>query len=406
MRRGVRPAVLLRAGGSRRSSTEPHKTVIPDPSLYGRMSGGPSWILYVDMDAFYVNCELRRHPQLRGLPVIVGRRPVPRVPTRAVVLSASYEARAFGVRSAQPVGQAARRCPQAEWLAPDFELYDNASREVRDWLIARFGSAFPQSIDEAWVSVSCSDLAECTQVAREAQRALSRSLSLPSSWGVAQNRLVAKIASDRAKPGGVVGVETGRLAEFLAPLSVRVIPGVGPKTGEILRGVGIERVGELASRPPAEIRRLLGSWGTSLVAIARGHPPPEPELATGLRSRSVDRTFDADLADPARIEAETVELAHRLAGALQQEGLVYRGVGVAVRWGDFRRVQRSRSLTGATGGAETLVEQSLRLLRELLRAEGYGRNRPVRTLTVRAERVSSPGAKQSLLEEFEPASFR
>lgn len=355
-----------------------------------------TWILYVDMDAFYVNCELRRHPELRGHSVIVGHRPSA-APSRAVVLSASYEARAFGVHSAQPVGEALRRAPDADWVPPDFELYERVSHEVRDWLALRFPAVVPHSIDEASVRASAETLGEAVELARRTQAELAKALELPSSWGVAGGRLIAKIASDRAKPGGVVGVEPDGAAAFLAPLPVRSIPGVGPKTTEILQRAGIVTVGDLAQRKPRELRSLLGPWGATLVAIARGNPPPDSDEPGGPRSRSTDRTFDVDRSDRAGLEAEAEGLSRALAGSLEEEGLSYGAVGVGVRWADFERVTRSHSLPGATTGASALIVHGRRLLRELLQEERVGRDRAVRTLTIRAERVqTAPGGQASL----------
>lgn len=362
-------------------------------------SASRPWVLYVDMDAFYVNCELLSRPELRGVPVIVGHRPTTAT-SRAVVLSASYEAREFGVRSALPVGEAVRRCPDASWIAPDFALYERVSRDVRDWLTERFGAVSPHSIDEASVVVEAPDTREAVSLARAGQAALQQALRLPSSWGVASSRLIAKIASDEAKPGGVVGVDPAKIAEFLAPLPVRSIPGIGPKTADILRRAGVERVSDLAERRPAEMRELLGAWGTTLVAIARGNPPPDPDETPGPRSRSTDRTFDTDRSDREGLEAETERLAEELAGSLQREGLAYGGVGVALRWEDFERVQRSHALPGVVTGAPALATHARRLLRELLQEEHVGRDRAVRTVTVRAERVTPARGAQSSLDGY------
>lgn len=357
------------------------------------------WVLYVDMDAFYVSCELRRRPELKGHPVIVGHRPT-EGPTRAVVLSASYEARAFGVRSAQPVLEAVRRCPDAKWVPPDFERYEQVSHEVRRWLETRFSTVSPHSIDEASVVIDAEDVDAATGVARSAQRDLTSDLNLPSSWGVATHRLVAKIATDQAKPAGVVGVAPDHVAEFLAPLPLRAIPGVGPKTAEVLAKMGMNSIGDLAKRQPRELRGALGSWGASLVAIARGAPPPEVEEPSGPRSRSTDLTFDVDVHDERLLDEEASRLATELGAALEKEGLAYAGVGIGIRWSDFERVQRSRALPGVTWGSTPLVTTGRKLLRELLSDERAGRDRSVRTVTLRAERVTPIPGGQSRLDEF------
>lgn len=212
--------------------------------------------------------------------------------------------------------------------------------------------------------------------------------------------MIAKIASDQAKPAGVVGVDPSRLAEFLAPLPVRAIPGVGPKTAEVLRRAGIERIGELAQRRTSELRQTLGPWGAILVATARGKPPPDTEESPGPRSRSTDHTFDVDRSDRVAIVEEGERLAVELAETLEKEGLAYGGVGVGVRWSDFDRIQRTHALPGVTTGPAALVAHSQRLLRELLQEEHAGRDRPVRTLTVRAERVTPAPSKQARLDRY------
>src|SRR5580692_10524917 len=196
------------------------------------------WVVYLDIDAYYVSCELRDRPDLVGRPVIVGPDPGLR-PTRGVVLSASYEARKFGVRSAMPAREAARRCPEAVWIAADFPKYGRTAEEVRDLLRARFGEVVPLSIDEAAVGVDAADDGAAGAVAVAVQAEIRTTLGLPVSIGVATSRTVAKIASDRAKPGGVVVVRPESVATFLGPLPIRAVPGVGPKTEARLATYGI-----------------------------------------------------------------------------------------------------------------------------------------------------------------------
>ncbi|MGI0140153.1 MAG: Y-family DNA polymerase [Thermoplasmata archaeon] len=366
--------------------------------------GSMEWVLYVDMDAFYVNCELLDREDLRGRPVIVGSEPGPG-PTRAVVLSASYEARPTGVRSAMPVREAKRRCPEAVWIPPDFSKYAQRSHEVMAWLGRRFGSVIPQSIDEACATVDSAEEALVRSIAYGAQADLLRELRLPSSWGVASTRLVAKIASDRAKPAGVVVVPSAKVAEFLAPLPVRAIPGVGPKSETRLGELGVHTIGELAARRRAEMRRAFGEWGATLVALARGELEASSEASSdvGPVSRSSDRTFEVDVEDAHRLTEAVDVISRDLADALATEGLRFAAVGVAVRWADFTRVQRVRGLPGAVSDFESLRTLAQRLWRELWDEETRGRHRAVRTLTVRTERLSPAVPLQSSLDRFEGA---
>jgi nucleotidyltransferase/DNA polymerase involved in DNA repair len=357
------------------------------------------WTLYVDLDAYYVSCELRDRPELLGTPVIVG--PPPSAgPTRGVVLSASYEARAFGVHSAQPAAQAARLCPSATWIPPDFTKYGRIAEEVRT-LLRRFSpDVLPLSIDEAALRVDVPSIEEARARAMEVQEAIRSEARLPASIGVATTRAVAKIATDRAKPAGILAVEAGGEAKFLEPLPVRAIPGVGPKTEEILHRLGITTIGELAAKRPAELASSLGGFGRELIALARGEGSDPVEEDTGPRSRSTDHTFPQDIERWDELETATRALARDLAAGLDQEGLRYATAGVAFRWADFTRSQHSRTLGASHEGASALETAAVRLARELWETEQAGRARPVRTLSVRAERLSERRQRQASLEGF------
>lgn len=359
----------------------------------------PRWVLYVDLDAYYVACELRDRPELRGRPVIVGAPPA-EGPTRGVVLSASYEARPSGVRSAMPVGVAARLCPEAVWIPPDFAKYERISRDVRALLRRHSPTVVPFSIDEAAVILDGADAVVARQTAVMIQRELLQELSLPASIGVAPSRTIAKIATDRAKPAGILVVTAEEAAAFLAPLPVRAIPGVGPKTEEVLHGRGVRTIGDLAGQKPSELFRALGSFANELVALARGMPREEAEGSDGPRSRSTDHTFARDVDRWEEVEGTVRTLAEELAVTLDREDLRYGTVGVAYRWADFARSQRSRSLGVAREGAVPLTETALRLARELWDSELSARRRPVRTVSVRTERLAPRTQRQIVLDEF------
>ena len=369
------------------------------PGLPPRESPAPCWVLYIDLDAFYVSCELRERPDLRGRPVIVGP-PPSGGPTRGVVLSASYEARPSGVRSAMPVAIAARLCPEAVWIAPDFAKYELLSRAVRTLLRRHSPSVIPYSIDEAAVIVREVDAASARRLAETIQRELRDEMQLPASIGVARSRSIAKIATDLAKPAGIRIVADGEAASFLAPLPARAIPGVGPKTEEMLRRLGIETIGDLARRKPSELARSLGSFGAELIALARGEPRESTEESEEPRSRSTDHTFARDVDQWDEVDTTVRSLASDLADALDRENLRYGTVGVAYRWADFSRSQRSRSLGAAREGPQPLAETAVRLARELWESERAGRRRPIRTVSVRAERLLPRTQRQVFLDEF------
>jgi nucleotidyltransferase/DNA polymerase involved in DNA repair len=359
----------------------------------------PRWVVYVDLDAYYVSCELRDRPDLRGRPVIVGPPPA-EGPTRGVVLSASYEARPSGVRSAMPVAVAARLCPEAVWIPPDFAKYESISRDVRTLLRRYSAVVIPFSIDEAAVIVEEVDVERVRRTAATIQRELLAELGLPASIGVAPSRSIAKIATDRAKPGGLLVVTPEEAAAFLAPLPVRAIPGVGPKTEEILHARGIVTIGDLAGHKPSELARSLGSFAGDLISLARGVPNEEPEGSEEPRSRSTDHTFARDVDRWEEIEGTVRTLAGELAASLDRENLRYGTVGIAYRWADFSRSQRSRSLGAAHEGAVPLAETAVRLARELWDSERAARHRSVRTVSVRTERFAPRTQRQVILDEF------
>jgi nucleotidyltransferase/DNA polymerase involved in DNA repair len=385
---------------------EGHSPTTPGPEvLPGTEAPTPptGWVLYVDLDAYYVSCELRTRPELVGRPVIVGP-PPSEGPSRGVVLSASYEARKFGVRSALPAAAAARMCPEAVWIPPDFPKYESTAREVRRLLARHATKLVPYSIDEAAVLVDARSATEARTRALRVQEELRSELGLPSSIGVAPWRVVAKIASDRAKPGGVVVVPPEGVASFLAPLPVRSVPGVGPKTEALLKSHGVVTVGDLANRRSSEFVRTLGHFAPELIRLARGNPVEAPEDESGPRSRSSDHTFPRDVEEWPEVERAVRELVDGLARSLDEEGLRYGTVGVQFRWADFSRSQRSRALPAAREGAAPMRATADRLARELWEVEGAGGRRSVRTVSVRTERLVPKTQRQAVLTEYPATS--
>ncbi len=372
------------------------------PTSGGPLAPAPSapgtWFLYVDLDAYYVSCEVRDRPELADARVIVGP-PPGSGRARGVVLSASYAARSTGVHSAMPAAIAARLCPDATWIPPDFAKYERVSGEVRAVLARHAVRVVPYGIDEAAVVSDAPDAAGARDRAIRLQEEIRRELRLPASIGVSTSRVVAKIASDRAKPAGIVVVPPDEVAAFLAPLPVRAIPGIGPKTEHLLRSKGIETVGQLAALRPSELGRTLGSFGRELHQLARGHPTEGPIESWEPHSRSADRTFDVDMEDWDPVAAAVAELATDLSGVLDREKLRYGAVGVAFRWADFSRTQRIHSLGGAQEGPSALHQEAARLARELWEVDGAHGRRPVRTVSVRAERLAPRRQQQRRLDD-------
>ncbi len=353
------------------------------------------------MDAFYVACELRDRPELVGRPVIVG--PDPRLGfTRGVVLSASYEARKFGVRSAVPALRALRACPEAVWVPADFTKYERAAHEIRDFLASRGERVVPLSIDEAAVRVEVEGPEPAREAAREIQSGLRDQLHLPASLGVSTDRTVAKIASDRAKPGGIVVVPPSEIAAFLEPLPVEVVPGIGPKTSERLHALGVTTVGSLLEIAPARLRSVVGEMVHELRALAQGSPIDRTgeEDERSPRSRSTAQTFGEDVGDLEELRDVADALSTSLAGSLASERLRFQTVTIGLRWEDFDRTQRSHTLSAAHEDAETLRQAARRILGESWAEEQAGGGRKVRTLTVGVERLSERRMRQPTLESF------
>lgn len=368
----------------------------------GRRSATTRYWLYVDMDAFYVACELRDRPELVGAPVIVG--PDPRLGfSRGVVLSASYEARTFGVRSAVPAMRALRACPEAIWIPADFAKYERAAREIRDFLAPRGERVVPLSIDEAAVQIEVPSPEAARAAAQEVQAGLREQLRLPASLGVSTDRTVAKIASDRAKPGGIVVVPPHETASFLGPLPIEVIPGIGPKTAERLHAVGASTVGSLLEIPAARLRAVVGEMVHELRALAQGAPidRSSSEDDRGPRSRSTAQTFGEDVGDLEQLREVADGLAASLAGSLASEKLRFQTVSIGLRWEDFERTQRGHTLSAAHEDAETLRQVARRILGEAWAEERAGAGRKVRTLTVGVERLTERRMRQPSLDAFD-----
>ncbi|MCI4372383.1 MAG: DNA polymerase IV [Thermoplasmata archaeon] len=364
-----------------------------------------SWVVYIDLDAYYVSCEVRDRPELVGKEVIVGP-PPSEGPTRGVVLSASYEARRHGVKSAMPAQAAARLAPEAIWIPPDFAKYERVAEEVRD-ILRRFSSeVVPFSIDEAAVGLGPVSSGEAREVAEKIQRSLRKELDLPASLGVATSRIVAKIATDRAKPGGIIVVETAEVAAFLEPLPVRAIPGVGPKTESLLDSLDVKTIGELALCRPRDLERVVGSFARELIALARGTPVERHDIESGPHARSTDHTFARDANTWDEIAPALTDMADELGRSLDRQQYRYGAVSVAFRWGDFTRSQHGGVLPGAAEGAPPLREAALRFGRELWERSVNSGPRAVRTVSVRAERLEIRSRRQTTLADFDAGASR
>jgi DNA polymerase-4 len=332
------------------------------------MHGGmrDATILHVDLDAFFAAVEQRDRPELRGRPVIVGGGGPG---DRGVVSAASYEARPFGVRSAMPLRTAAALCPEAVFVPVDGRKYGRVSRQVMA-ILGRFTPQLEQiSIDEAFLDVAGTQALMGTpvEVARAIKSAIRSELSLTASVGVASSKLVAKVASDLQKPDGLVVVTPGAEAEFLAPLPIGRLWGVGERTRAVLAELGVRTIGHLAALPPDVLRRRLGSNGVVLSERALGIDPSPVAVAGAAKSVSHEHTFDVDTADAEVIERTLLALAEGVAGRLRAGEVTCRTVAVKVRDSAFVTVTRQRTLPEPTDQTDVIWRTALGLARPLVR---------------------------------------
>jgi DNA polymerase-4 len=323
-------------------------------------------LAHLDLDAFFAAVEELENPELRHRPLVVGGDPH----GRGVVSTANYAARAFGIHSAMSAAEAIRRCPTAVFLRPRHALYRQYSRVVWDTIAEIVPRIERTGIDEGYLDLGtvASDFTRARAVASAIQTAVRGKTSLSCSLGVATSKVVCKIASDRRKPGGVTVVPPGTEARFLAPLAVRVLPGVGPRAEERLRTAGIETIGALAALDDARLRSLLpGSVGTMLRDRARGIDARDLELELEPVSVSAEDTFQRDLADRERLHDEVRRLAELVAERLRSSGLSGRTVTAKLRYADFSIRTRSTTLPAAVDEGERIGRIACELLDRGLR---------------------------------------
>jgi DNA polymerase IV len=301
-----------------------------------------STILHVDMDAFFVSVELLEHPELRGKPVVVGGRP----DQRGVVSAASYEARKFGIHSAMPLRTAGRLCPHAIFLDGHHEKYSEWSDRVAA-ILAKFSPIVEMtSIDEAYLDLSGTErlYGPPFAAADKLLRSITRQTNLPCSGGLATTRLVAKVASDQAKPRGLVWVAPGSEARFLAPLPIRKIPGIGEVTERALRALGIETVEQLASHEQEKLEKIFGQWGTALYRKARGGDSYEFLIDAEPKSISHNHTFGEDTDNVAEMESLLSHLSQKACKRLREAGLFARTLTLTIRYKGFQTHTRAHTV--------------------------------------------------------------
>ncbi len=354
-------------------------------------------ILLVDLDAFFCSVEEILRPELQGRPFVVGGQPE----HRGVVSSASYPARRYGVRSAMPTAAARRLCPGLMIVPARHHVYADWSGQVMRKLRELTPLLEQISIDEAFLDVTELQQ-EGGEVARGLQVEIRERFGLPSSFGVASNKLVAKIACEVGKsarsgegpPYGLVVVPGGEEAAFLAPLPAPALWGVGPKTAERLGRLGIHTIGELANHPENELRRLFGVHGQAMHQRALGLDDRPLETEREARSVSAETTFPRDLVDPETLRRTLGELSQIVAERLEQEGLAGNTVKLKLRWPDFTTLTRQTKLPGPTSREDEISSAALALFEKVWR-----RGRKVRLLGVGVSGLGTPVRQLSLFEQ-------
>lgn len=349
-------------------------------------------IAHVDLDAFFASVEEVLQPALRGRPIVVGGSGSPGRDTRGVVSSASYAARVCGVRSAMPLAQARRLCPHAVFLPVRHEVYEAHSRRAM-YLLQRASPFVEQvSIDEAFVDLSESSWERSIRVARELQRAMRGETGLSASVGLSTTKLVAKIASDERKPAGFTVVAPGDEAAFLAPLPITRLWGVGPKTAEKLRLLGLRTNGDLAAAPEETLRRALGPGGADLRGRAQGVDQTPLQTSRQARSISAEYTFGRDTLDGAEVEHRMRVLGEGVASALRRQRLSGGTLTLKLRYRTFETLVRSATLLVPTDEAGRIVATALQLLRRVWMGQT-----PIRLVGVGVHGLVSAGRLQPSL---------
>ncbi|WP_434621286.1 DNA polymerase IV [Arthrobacter sp. A5] len=342
-----------------------------------------SHIMHVDMDAFFVSVELRDAPRLRGKPVIVGH-----PEGRSVVLSASYEARAVGVRSAMPMSAAIRMCPAAAIIEPRQALYREVSVRIMEIFDSITDLVEPLSVDEAFLDIAGAirRLGPPLEIGALIRRRVSAELGITASVGIASTKFVAKIASTRCKPDGMLLIPAADTVRYLHTLPVQALWGVGAKTVQVLARLGVHTVADVAATPLSVLRRVLGVGGEQVHRLSLGIDPRPVTPVRTEKSIGAEETFAVDTPDDAVLKRGLLALAHRTGARLRQSGLLARTVSLKIRYADFSTVTRARTVQTPVDSAQMLYATAVQLLESL-----GPRPMSVRLIGLRAEQLEVAG---------------
>lgn len=349
-------------------------------------------IMHIDLDAFFVSVEQVLNPELRGKPVVVGGRPG----GRGVVAAASYEARAFGLHSAMPLKTASRLCPQAIFIEGSFPKYREASQKFMA-ILADFSPFLePVGLDEAYLDVTGFESIHGSihQMAVATRQRIRDELGLCASVGIASGKVVAKVACELSKPDGLIEVASGEERSFLAPLPIVRLPGVGKKAEQVLRGLGIKTIGELASMPVSVLKGYFGVSGEALHRSANGIDDSKVEPPGAAKSISRETTLAKDSRDRSLLKATLRYLSERVGADLREKGKQARCIVFKLRYADFSTITRSRTLPQAIDSDQTIFDNGARLLEKALSLE----KQPVRLIGIGVSNLVEAGGQLAMLD--------
>ncbi|MBI4162873.1 MAG: DNA polymerase IV [Candidatus Aenigmarchaeota archaeon] len=348
-----------------------------------------SIIFHIDMDAFFAACEEHNNPELKGKPVVIGAAPK-EGKGRGVVSTASYEARKYGIHSALPISKAYKLCPTAVFLPVNMKLYIDTSFRVMQ-IIRKYASAFQQaSVDEAFI-IPVND--EVEKIAKQIKQEIKEKEGLTCSIGIAPNKSIAKIASDYKKPDGLTIVTEEEAKSFLAPMSVRKLQGVGPKTESLLNTLGIKTIGDLAKYDQKYLEQQLGKWGTYLHILSQGHGSTEVYEEEGIQSISREYTFDEDTNDAIVLSEIIDELSTYLHAALIESGYSFKTVAVKIRYSNFETHTKQISLQQPSLSREVIAETAKLLLNYFTQSK-----KKIRLIGVKLSNLSTSSKQKSIKE--------
>ena len=350
-------------------------------------------VFHVDLDSFYAAVEVREHPELKGKPIVVGADPKGGQ-GRGVVMAASYEARGHGVNAGMPISLAWRKLPEATYTRPNYELYGTVSESVMS-VLREFADTFEQaSIDEAYLDVTArTSWGGVREYARAVKRSVQEREGLTCSVGAAPNKSTAKIAAAQEKPDGLTVVPPERVKEFLAPLAVSAISGVGEKTERVLEDLGIRTIGDLAAYPGKELTKILGRNAVWLWGIAQGIEELPVQERPDPKSISVERTFERDVADWSEVLDTLDSVADNVYVRARSARTAYRTVGIKIRFEGFATHTRDRTLPTWTLDRDVLMNTTKELVAEFQKG-----TTPVRMLGVRVSSLRKPRGTQASLD--------